>query len=99
LYPSVEKQFGNGIDHLPALALLIDQPVQEFVHHGKVLRPDVRVVFVKMFEVALFYHGSFIDVKGDGDTVVVRDGGELFYILNVSPADVGVEKNGVAVAV
>ena len=52
-----------------------------------------------MFEVILLHHRRFVDVKGDGDAVVVRDGGELFHVINVGAADVGIEKQGVAVAV
>jgi hypothetical protein len=52
-----------------------------------------------MLEVSLFHHGGFVDVESDGDAVVVGELGELFYVLDVGAADVGIEKHGVAVAV
>jgi hypothetical protein len=45
------------------------------------------------------YHRSLIDVDGDGDAVIVRVGGELFHVINVGAADVGVEEDRVSVAV
>src|ERR1700720_1272327 len=92
-------QTGNRVHHLPALALLVDEPIEKIIDHGKIFRPDVGIVFVKMFEVPLFHHRSFVDVEGDGDSIFVRDCGELFHILNVGAAYVGVEEHGIAVAV
>src|SRR5690242_11410333 len=92
-------QTRNRIHHFPTLALLVDEPVQKIIDHRTLFRPGVGVAFVKMLEVPLFYHRSFVDVEGDGDPVFVRDGGELFHILNIGAADAGVEENGVPIAI
>jgi len=72
--------------------LLVDEPVEKIIDHREIFRPDVSIIFMKMLEVPLFHHRSFVDVEGDGDPVFVRDGGELFDVVNVGAADVGVEK-------
>src|SRR5258708_24801230 len=92
-------QTRNRIDHLPTLALFVDEPVEKFVHDRKVFRPDIGVVFMEMLKVSLLHHLSFVDVEGDGDAVIVRDGGELFHVVNVSAADVRVEKPGIPLPV
>jgi len=51
---------------------------RKVVHGWKIFLPDVGVVFVKMLEVSLFHHRSFVDVEGDGDPIFMRDGGEFF---------------------
>src|SRR5262249_1651297 len=85
--------------HFVALALLVDQPVEQVVHHRKIGRTDVCVIFVKMLEMGLFHHGRLVDMEGDGDAVVVGNFDELLHVFDVGAADVGVEENGVAVAV
>ena len=92
-------QTRDGIDHLPTLALFVDEPVQEIVDDREILRANVGVVFVQMLEVILLHHRRLVDVEGDGDAVVVRDFGQLFHVFDVCAADVGVEKHGIAVAV
>src|SRR5262249_32271032 len=54
-------QASDGVHHLPPLALLVDKPVEKIVDHRKIVWANVRVVLMKMFEVALLHHGSFVD--------------------------------------
>src|SRR5262249_31443380 len=89
----------NRIDHLPTLTLFVDEPIKKLVHYRKVFWPDVSVIFVEMLEMTLLHHRSLVDVECDRDSVFVGDGGELFHVLNVRAADVGIEKQGVSVAV
>jgi len=46
---------------------------------------------MQMLEVILLHHRRFVDVEGNGDAVVMRDFGQLFDVLDVCAADVGVE--------
>src|SRR5215475_6433555 len=57
-------QAGNGVDHFVALALLVNEPIQEIINHGEILRPNIGIVLMEMLEVLLLPHGSFVDVEG-----------------------------------
>src|SRR5215471_7931647 len=92
-------QPGNGIDHFVALALLVNEPVKQIVHHRKIFRADVGIVFVEMLEMGLLHHGRFVDVEGKRNPVVVGDFHQLLDIFDVGSANICVEENGVAVAV
>jgi hypothetical protein len=52
-----------------------------------------------MLEVRLLHHGRFIDMKRERDAVVVGDFDELFDVIDVGAANIGVEENCVAVAI
>lgn len=85
-------QPGDGINHFVALALLVDEPVEEIIHDGKILGPYIGIVPMQMLEMRLFHHGSFVHVKGDGDAVIVGNFNNLFHIFDICPADVGIEE-------
>src|SRR5262249_47988021 len=92
-------QARNGINHLVTVALFVDEPVKEVIDQGKVLRADVRVVFMQVLEMALLHHGSFVDMKGYRDAVIMGNLDQLLHVVNVGTANIGVEKNRVAVTV
>jgi len=48
---------------------------------------------------SLLHHGSFVDVEGERDSVVMGNLDELLDVVDVGSAYVYVEENGVAVAV
>ena len=92
-------QARNGINHFVALALLVNQPVEQIVDHGEILRADVGVVSVQVLEMGLLHHGSFVDVERERDSAVVGDFDKLFDVVDIRAADIGVEENGIAVAI
>src|SRR5260370_31253329 len=46
---------GNGIDHLPALALLVDQPVEEVINDWEVLLANVTVLLLPFLKLTLLH--------------------------------------------
>jgi hypothetical protein len=67
----------DGIDHGPALALFIDEPVQELVHFFVFVRRDAQHVII-MFEVIHVDKavGGFIEVVIGPDMVLMGDLGQ-----------------------
>ena len=88
----------HGIDHRPALALFVDDPVQELVHFIVFVPRDAQHV-VMMFVVIHVDEalGRFIEVVISPDMVLVGNLGQQLDVLDVCPANVDIEEDDVTV--
>src|SRR5580704_19619397 len=63
-------QAWNGVHHLVPVTLLVDEPIEQIIHHPEIFGANVSVVFAQVLEVRLLHHRRFVDMEREGDAVV-----------------------------
>jgi len=53
----------NGVNHLVAVTLLVNEPIEQVIHDGEIFGANVGVVFAQVLEVRLLHHRRFVDME------------------------------------
>ncbi len=88
----------NGIHHLISLVdTLVVQVIEQGIDLGPIVRRQIGLILIQVFEVGLLGHRRFVDVIISRDAVVVGNFSQFFHIVDVVMTDVDIEHDCVAI--